>query len=139
MIQCSPAQISNSGLLISKYIDYYTLLFYNESSQNIPQGKILLPGTYPELNYDLKTNLISFETTFNLKYPNATTTLTFENGFHDEGMVLINGEFIDPNIIKGKEGYTRKIPNAILKEGTNTITLLNIFHSPYGNLKVMYT
>lgn len=129
MFKYSQAQISNSTF-DRQYIDYYTLLFYNESSQNIPQGKILLPGTYPELNYDLKTNFISFETTFNLKYPNATTTLIFENGFHDEGMVLINGEFIDPNIIKGKEGYARRIPNAILKEGTNTITLLNIFHSP---------
>ena len=67
-----------------QYIDYYTLLFYNESSQNTPQGKIMLPGTYPELNYDLKTNLISFEAIFNLKYPNATTNLTFGRGFHDE-------------------------------------------------------
>lgn len=129
MIQCSQAQISNSTI-DRQYIDYYTLLFYNESSQNTPQGKIMLPGTYPELNYDLKTNLISFEAIFNLKYPNATTNLTFERGFHDEGMVLINGEFIDPNIIKGKEGYTHKIPSGILKEGSNKITLLNIFHSP---------
>jgi uncharacterized protein (UPF0333 family) len=128
-IKFSKAQISSSTI-DRQYIDYYTFLFFNERSQNTPKGKILLPGTFPELNYDLKTNFISFETTFNLKYPNATTTLTFENGFHDEGMVLINGEFIDPNIIKGKEGYLRKIPNAILKEGENKITLLNIFHSP---------
>jgi hypothetical protein len=128
-IKFSKAQISSSAI-DRQYIDYYSLLFYNERSQNTPKGKILLPGTFPELNYDLKTNFISFETTFNLKYTNATTNLTFEKGFHDEGMVLINGEFIDPNIIKGKEGYTHKIPNTILKEGTNKITLLSIFHSP---------
>ena len=113
-----------------QYIKYYTLLFYSDSSQNIPQGKILIPGTYPELNDDLKTNFISFETNFNLKYPNATTKLTFDKGFHDEGMVLINGEFIDPKIIKGKKGYTRIVPNGLLKEGNNTLTLLTIFHSP---------
>lgn len=113
-----------------QYTDYYTFLFYNESTQRIPKGKIMLPGTYPEFNFDLKTNLFSFETTFNLNYPNATTNLIFDKGFSDEGMVLINGEFIDPRVIKGKEGYTRKIPSSLLKEGINKITLLNIFHSP---------
>ena len=113
-----------------QYTDYYTFLFYNESAQRIPKGKIMLPGTYPEFNYDLKTNLISFETTFNLNYPNATTNLIFDKGFSDEGMVLINGEFIDSKVIKGKDGYTCKIPSSLLREGINKITLLNIFHSP---------
>ena len=60
-------------------INYYNLLFYNEIGQNYPQGKIKLPGIYPQPNYDLKTNLLSFQTEFTLKYPNAKTQIIFES------------------------------------------------------------
>ena len=116
-------------------INYYNLLFYNEIGQNYPQGKIKLPGIYPQPNYDLKTNLLSFQTEFTLKYPNAKTQIIFESGFHDQGMILINDQFIDQNIIKGNEGYSHTIPNDVLKEGANKITLLIIFHSPIWNFE----
>lgn len=116
-------------------ISYYNLLFYNEIGQNYPQGKIKLPGIYPQLNYDLKTNLLSFQTEFTLKYPNAKTQIIFESGFGDQGMIQINDQFIDQNIIKGNEGYSHTIPNDFLKEGANKITLLIIFHSPIWNFE----
>lgn len=116
-------------------INYYNLLFYNEIGQNYPQGKIKLPGIYPQPNYDLKTNLLSFQTEFTLKYPNAKTQIIIESGFDDQGMALINDQFIDQNIIKGKEGYSHTIPDDVLKEGVNTITLLIIFHSPIWNFE----
>ena len=116
-------------------INYYNLLFYNEIGQNNPQGKIKLPGIYPQPNYDLKTNLLSFQTEFTLKYPNAKTQIIFENGFSDQGMILINDQFIDQNIIKTNEGYFHTIPNDVLKEGVNKITLLVIFHSPILNFE----
>ena len=116
-------------------INYYNLLFYNEIGQNYPQGKIKLPGIYPQPNYDLKTNLLSFQTEFTLKYPNAKTQVIFDSGFHDQGMILINDQFIDQNIIKGNEGYSHTIPNDVLKEGANKITLLIIFHSPIWNFE----
>jgi hypothetical protein len=116
-------------------INYYNLLFYNEIGQNYPQGKIKLPGIYPQPNYDLKTNLLSFQTEFTLKYPNAKTQIIFESGFSDQGMILINDQFIDQNIIKGNEGYSHTIPNDVLKEGANKITLLIIFHSPIWNFE----
>ena len=116
-------------------INYYKLLFYNEMGQNYPQEKIKLPGIYPQPNYDLKTNLLSFQTEFTLKYPSAKTQIIFESGFSDQGMILINDQFIDQNIIKGNEGYSHTIPNDVLKEGANKITLLIIFHSPIWNFE----
>lgn len=116
-------------------INYYKLLFFNEMGQNYPQEKIKLPGIYPQPNYDLKTNLLSFQTEFTLKYPSAKTQIIFESGFSDQGMILINDQFIDQNIIKGNEGYSHTIPNDVLKEGANKITLLIIFHSPIWNFE----
>ena len=116
-------------------INYYKLLFYNEMGQNYPQEKIKLPGIYPQPNYDLKTNLLSFQTEFTLKYPSAKTQIIFESGFSDQGMILINDQFIYQNIIKGNEGYSHTIPNDVLKEGANKITLLIIFHSPIWNFE----
>ena len=70
-----------------------------------------------------------------MKYPNAKTQIIFESGFHDQGMIQINDQFIDQNIIKGNEGYSNTIPNDVLKEGVNKITLLIIFHSPIWNFE----
>ena len=118
-----------------QYKDFYSLLFFDSENQNIPQGTIILPGRFPEFNYDLNTNLISFEKEFLLEYPNANTQLVFDGGFHDEGMVLINGQFIDSKIINSQNGYSHTIPSGILKKGINSITILAIFHSPLWNFE----
>jgi len=116
-------------------VNYYNLLFYNEMVQNYPQGKIKLPGIYSQTNDDLKTNLVSFQKEFILKYHNAETQIIFEGGFSDQGMIMVNGQFIDQNIIRGKEGYSKIIPNEVLKEGVNKITFHIIFHSHVLNFE----
>ena len=118
-----------------EYVNYYSFLFYDEHSKEFPQEEIQLPGIYPQMNYDLKTNFLSFEKEFTLKYPNANTKIIFEKGFNDQGMLMINDEFIDVNIIQGNEGYLHTIPPGVLKEGFNKITLLVIFHSLQWNFE----
>jgi len=113
-----------------EFINFYSYLFFNERSENVYQGTLQLPGNFPKPNYDLKTNLISFTKNFTLKYPNANASLIIENGFSDQGMILINGKFIDSQVINSSEGYTQTLPADILNEGSNTISLLAIFHSP---------
>lgn len=116
---------------------YYSLLFDQDSISENQQGVMKLPGDFKGLSQNNEVLIVSFENTFDLTDPNIECTIIFENGLMDEGMVLMNGKYISDHIISegNPSSYKQIIPQRLLQEGRNTITILALSYSESGYVK----
>ena len=116
---------------------FFSLLFDQNNISESNKGSLYLPGDYKQLSRTKDALMVSFESTFNIYELENEFEIIFEKGMMDEGMILINDQFINNTIIIEGDVSTHKqiIPNEIIKKGTNKIKILTISYSESGYIK----
>lgn len=117
--------------------EFYSLLFDQNNISESNKGSLYLPGDFKQLSRTQDALMVSFESTFIISELENEYEIIFEKGMMDEGMILINDQFINNTIIIEGDVSTHKqiIPNEIIKKGTNEIKILTISYSESGYIK----
>lgn len=111
----------NQAINNSSKKEYYSLIFQDEDFTQDRQGKTYLPNEYENILSREGKIFIKFKRTFKINDISQSYNLVIENGINEEGMILINDQFIDikNNSIK----HIISIPKDILIKGSNTISI----------------
>jgi len=113
---------------------FFSLLFdqYNFAESN--KGSLYLPGDFKQLSRTQDALMVSFESNFIISELENEYKIIFEKGMMDEGMILINDQFITNRIILEGDISTHKqiIPYKILNKGINKIKILALSYSESG-------
>jgi hypothetical protein len=87
---------------INNNIEYFTFLFQLKDSVSYLPYQLKLPGVFKNFSSSFETGLFSFEKTFYLTNNTFDYTLVIEGGFHDQGMILLNDQFLNNTIYRSK-------------------------------------
>ena len=117
---------------INNNVEYFTFLFEFKDSVNTLHYQLKLPGTFKDFSSSFETGLFSFEKTFYLTNNTFDYTLVIEDGFDDQGMILLNDQFLNNTLYRGDNTIEVKLPAQLLIEGINKISFLIVSHSEYG-------
>lgn len=117
---------------INNNVEYFTFLFEFKDSVNTLPYQLKLPGTFKDFSSSFETGLFSFEKTFYLTNNTFDYTLVIEDGFDDQGMILLNDQFLNNTLYRGDNTIEVKLPAQLLIKGINKISFLIVSHSEYG-------
>jgi hypothetical protein len=120
---------------INNNIEYFTFLFQLKDSVSTLPYQLKLPGVFKNFSSSFETGLFSFEKTFYLTNNTFDYTLVIEGGFHDQGMILLNDQFLNNTIYRSKNRIEVKLPAEFLIKGINKISFLIVSHSEYGTFE----
>ena len=118
-------------------IAFFSLLFDQNNFAESNKGSLYLPGDFRQLSGTQDALMVSFESTFIISELENVYEIIFEKGMMDEGMILINDQFITNTIILAGDISTHKqiIPNEILNKDINKIKILALSYSGSGYIK----
>jgi hypothetical protein len=113
---------------------FFSLLFDQNNFRENNKGYFYLPGNYKQLSRTQDALMVSFESTFNISELENKFEIIFEKGMMDEGMILINDQFItNTKISEGVVStYKQIIPKEIICRGVNKIKILALSFSESG-------
>ncbi|MCH1548182.1 MAG: LytTR family transcriptional regulator [Flavobacteriaceae bacterium] len=113
---------------------FFSILFNQNNFTENNVGSLYLPGDYKQLSSNQDALMVSFESTFIISELENEFEIIFEKGMMDEGMILINDQFISGTIIAEGNVSTHKqiIPNEIINKGINKIKILALSYSESG-------
>lgn len=128
------AQQDEETSLENQNIAFFSLLFDQYTFAESNKGSLYLPGDFKKLSRTKDALMVSFESTFIISELENEYEIIFEKGMMDEGMILVNDQFISNTIILKGDISTHKqiIPNEILNKGTNKIKILALSYSESG-------
>ena len=86
---------------INNNIEYFTFLFQLKDSVSTLPYQLKLPGVFKNFSSSFETGLFSFEKTFYLTNNTFDYTLVIEGGFHYQGMILLNDQFLNNTLYRG--------------------------------------
>ena len=120
--------------LENQNIAFFSLLFDQYTFAESNKGSLYLPGDFKKLSRTQDALMVSFESNFIISELENEYEIIFEKGMMDEGMILINDQFITNTIISEGDISTHKqiIPNEILNKDTNKIKILALSYSESG-------
>jgi hypothetical protein len=116
---------------------FYSILFDQTNIDERNKGILYLPGDFKKISRTNDALIVAFESTFIISELEDEYKILFDKGMMDEGMVLINDQFINDTVILEGDISTHNqvIPIELLNKGINKIKILALSYSESGYIK----